>query len=165
MVCLQWLHGYTLHGVMLICFRGTGGMPSMASCCCSSWYNVDLFQRNWWHAFNGFMVLLFMAAFFARVTAIVHCLHAYYRDKPEAGLYDSKYAKEPRVMWKWNDPMLISEAFFCVGSVLAFARILWMFQVRERSTNRRGKSRRPLRRDGVATYIILTFLFKRINRR
>ena len=92
-----------------------------------------LFQRNWWHAFNGFMVVLFMAAFICRVTAIINCLHEGYHDDSEVGLYTSKYAKEPRVKWKWNDPMLISEAFFCVGSVLAFVRILWMFQVKAHS--------------------------------
>ena len=79
------------------------------------------------------MVLLFMAAFICRVTAIINCLHEGYHDDSEVGLYTSKYAKEPRVKWKWNDPMLISEALFCVGSVLAFARILWMFQVKTHS--------------------------------
>ena len=43
---------------------------------------------------------------------------------------NSSYARVPRDQWPDTEPMLISEIFFCVASILAFAKVLWMFQVR-----------------------------------
>ncbi len=79
-------------------------------------------QRNWWHVFNGVMVLLFVGAVALRLVSIVLAVHH--------GGFHSAYATECRDLWPAFDPMLVSEAVFCIASVLAFAKILWMFQVR-----------------------------------
>ncbi len=75
--------------------------------------------------YNGVLVLLFMTAFACRLLSVMVSIH-----KAEGGsVQDSDYATEKRIKWPWNDPMLISEAFFCVASVFAFNKMLFMFQV------------------------------------
>ena len=44
--------------------------------------------------------------------------------------YGSEYKHEPRKFWPWDDPALVSEAFFSIATMLAFARILRLFLVR-----------------------------------
>ena len=39
------------------------------------------------------------------------------------------YENEERIFWPSNDPMLIADGFYCIGVILAFARILYIFQI------------------------------------
>ena len=73
------------------------------------------------------MVLLFMMAFACRLLSVLVSIHK--AQAAEEGQNKTAYADEERIKWPWNDPMLISEAFFCVASVFAFNKMLFMFQV------------------------------------
>ena len=44
-------------------------------------------------------------------------------------LQGDEYRNERRVFWPSGDPVLIAEGFFCIAVILAYARILYMFQI------------------------------------
>ena len=44
-------------------------------------------------------------------------------------LQGDEYRNERRVFWPSGDPALISKGFFCIAVILAYARILNMFQI------------------------------------
>ena len=39
------------------------------------------------------------------------------------------YREEERKFWPWNDPALVSEAFFSLGTMMSFPRLMRVFQV------------------------------------
>ena len=47
----------------------------------------------------------------------------------ESRIQGSDHRDEDRRVWNWNDPMLVSEAFYCIGIVMAFGQLLYVFQV------------------------------------
>ena len=44
-------------------------------------------------------------------------------------IFGSGYRSEDRRLWEWNDPMLVSESFYCIAVVMAFGHLLYFCQV------------------------------------
>lgn len=44
-------------------------------------------------------------------------------------LQGNEYENERRIFWPSGDPALIAEAFYCIGVILAYARMLYLFQI------------------------------------
>lgn len=80
---------------------------------------LSAYFRNKWLIFRCVMTLLFLASF---VTRIVNVFIAADHD-------DADYRHVERELWPWNDPMLVSEALFCIAVVMAFMRVINLFQI------------------------------------
>ena len=76
------------------------------------------FVRHKWNAYMLTMCLCFLISFIARLSSYIRSHH----------IFDDDYINESRILWPWDDPMLISEAFYSLGTVFAFGRILYAFQ-------------------------------------
>lgn len=51
-------------------------------------------------------------------------------------LQGDEYKNEARMFWPSDDPALVAEGFFCIAVILAFVRLLYIFQVSQVSSLR-----------------------------
>ena len=79
---------------------------------------LKVYTKNWWLLYRAVMNLIFLAAFITRMTNVAIA-------KDEGPMYKAV----PRYLWPWNEPMLVGESLYCIATVLAFIRILYIFQI------------------------------------
>ena len=79
---------------------------------------LKIYKKNKWVLFRCLMTSLFLASFLTRsVNVLIAAEHG------------DEYRELERQLWPWNDPMLVSEALFCIAVVMAFIRIIQLFQI------------------------------------
>lgn len=101
-ICIWiWIFSYVWDHMKIVYFHGVKGLLSSSMM-----------------AYDVAMNLCFVTSFVARVAAVIV--------SKEKG---HDYRHQPRKFWPWNDPALVSEAFFCIATMLAFARVLRIFIV------------------------------------
>ena len=87
------------------------------------WYfhGVKAYIKDWWNIYTLSMTFIFLTSFIARLASFIIVLQKRGSDRG--------YETTPRKEWPWNDPMLVSEAFYSLGAILAFGRILYLFTI------------------------------------
>lgn len=75
------------------------------------------YKKQWWLTYDLIMQLTFVVSFVGR-------LASYIKSRNEGDEYKSLI----RNLWPWNDPQLVSEAFFCFAVILAFGKLLYFVQ-------------------------------------
>ena len=84
------------------------------------YHGLTIYMKHWWLLYGFIMNMLFLSSFIAR-------LASYILSEEDDG-YDPN---TPRELWPWDDPILVSESLYCIAVVMAFGRVLYIFQVRE----------------------------------
>lgn len=79
---------------------------------------IQAYTKNWWVLYRLIMNLVFLASFITRMLNVILA-----QDEGQ------KYRNVPRYLWPSNDPMLIAEGLYCVATVLAYMRLLYIFQM------------------------------------
>lgn len=101
-VCIWlWIFSYLVEEIRTVYFSG-----------------LKVYAKNWWVLYRLITNLVFLASFIARMLNVIL-----------ASDESSGYKHVPRFLWPWNDPMLIAEGLYCVATVLAFIRLLYIFQM------------------------------------
>ena len=83
------------------------------------WYGgINAYIKCWWYIYDFVMLLMFIVSFVARFTSWVR--------GQQGNNIDADLEKQ---YWPWNDPMLVSESFYCLACVFAIGRLVYLFQM------------------------------------
>ena len=69
---------------------------------------------------RALMTSLFVTSFFTRLVNVFIAMDE-----------GDDYADIDRYYWPWNDPMLVAEALYCIATVIAFVRVIYLFTICE----------------------------------